>query len=217
MTKIPSIDVIMAHLRDGLTYEQIGQRYGISRQHIGEKISACGRLPEAHRYAAERRDRADQVFVDLIRPLAEQGWDIAMIHDETGLSTHRISRIVAEQGWRTSRHLRKEQLILAQRETKRNQKIASLRQQGMTMTDLGTKFDLSPGQVSRILRAQGITVRDYHSRTVDSADVLDMYQSGFSTTLIAKHLDVTKPTISYHLRKLRNAGLLDGAPPHGRT
>lgn len=208
MVKTPDIETIMALLAEGLTYQEVGDRFGVTRQQIGSKIAYSGRAAQANHYSQLRREKQDARIATRIQSFVEQGWDAAMIADETGITLHHVRRVMAARGWKSTTHPRMKQLQQARYDFARDDRIVALRNQGKQCKEIATLTGCSTATVSRILRQSGLRTYPRRSRTHHAEDVVLLLQSGLTRSQIAIKLGLTPSTVSYHISRAMKTGVL---------
>ena len=79
--------------------------------------------------------------------------------------------------------------------------------QGKTCASIPTELRLSAEQAERIAV---LSKTLSHPVRVQIVDILNRYGGEVCVCEIERHFDLTQPTISHHLRVLREAGVIDG-------
>jgi ArsR family transcriptional regulator len=78
---------------------------------------------------------------------------------------------------------------------------------GKTCASIPTELRLSTEQAERIA---ALSKALSHPVRVQIVDILNRYGGEVCVCEIERHFDLTQPTISHHLRVLREAGVIDG-------
>jgi ArsR family transcriptional regulator len=79
--------------------------------------------------------------------------------------------------------------------------------QGKTCASIPTELRLSSEHAERIA---ALSKALSHPVRVQIVDILNRYGGEVCVCEIERHFDLTQPTISHHLRVLREAGVIDG-------
>ena len=79
--------------------------------------------------------------------------------------------------------------------------------EGKTCASIPTELRLSAEQAERIA---ALSKTLGHLVRVQIVDILNRYGGEVCVCEIERHFDLTQPTISHHLRVLREAGVIDG-------
>ena len=85
---------------------------------------------------------------------------------------------------------------------KRNQKMFEMRQDGMTLQEIGEVFGITRERVRQIIRRDRPDLISYTAGRVRIDKIVDQFSEGKTPTEIAKEFKITRNTVRYHLNKL---------------
>lgn len=187
-SKVPPESVLRQHFEQGLTLQEIGDIYNLTRQRIHqgargywgyEETSALIRTSKRVRYQ-HRIDTAVMLYV-------ERRYSISRIAREINIDSQTVTRWLQTAGITIRSSSNKDN-------SERNRNILWLNRRGMTQTQIAGQLDISQSIVSQVLIAAGI--RSKVNQADRDQSVILMRNQGMSNQEIARQLDISRGYVS---------------------
>lgn len=155
----------------GYSNSSIARRHGLSPQRVKQIRQAAG-LPDARAMPATRdRYQVNPAIADrnkaIIR-LYQGDTPIARIVRELGVPRTLVNTVISAAGVAQDRHMKKDPVVTA-----RNRRVVARYQEGISLKDLATEFEITLSLTSNIISTAGVANR---RRPVRGAKALERSQ-----------------------------------------
>ena len=132
--------------QDGATLEEVGKRYGITRERVRQLFKKAGLKTRSRQETLELKRRRDPTVAEMYA-LYEQGATLKEVGPQFGRSAERVGELFEKAG-------------LKRRSRERPvQEMHTLYKDGATLDEVGERFGISGSQVCHLFKKAGLKTR----------------------------------------------------------